>query len=649
MTLRSLAIKTVWRSRGRYLAYLGSAAFSVAIYFLYATLSYHPDLRGGYPGAEYVAVATQAAAVVIAVFTFLFLLYSGAAFARFRMKEFGLLTMLGLSRRQLVRMILWENLVVAAAALFLGLSVGLLFLKLFFMAVSALLRLPEELPLYAGLPVWTETTAVFGGFFLVVSLASLRGVLRQSVVDLIRARRKPKEMPAFSLGKAVAGLVLVVAGYAWASRPSPMAIIAGVVPVTAMVSAGTYLLLKEGSIALLYWLHRRDAFFYRPRPFLVVSQLIFKMQENYRVLTAVSLLIAVILAAMGTIYSLYVVLADDALTRAPQSIQIVLESERDEELVAALVREILTRHGAGGLAEERFHLVEAALGDQRVHVLPFSVYERLYRPQGRIQTIDGSSDAVLVYPFVGPQLESAPALYMSSGMTGEQTLRAGGWELSLHVAADRSGRLLNEPVGSYTLVVADEVYERLVDQPGVERVAVIVWTGPVWRGKAIEAALAAIRVELHSIFSAENRPFQGSHTSTLEHYQSLISAVGVALFIGLFVSLVFFAATCSLLYFRLFTEIDEDRRYMRQLHEAGVSLRELGKLSRLQNGLLFLVPFAVGLLHSTFAMKALSVLVNRNVIYGGWMVALGYLVIYAVYFAAADGVYRRAVNSRALL
>jgi len=43
----------------------------------------------------------------------------------------------------------------------------------------------------------------------------------------------------------------------------------------------------------------------------------------------------------------------------------------------------------------------------------------------------------------------------------------------------------------------------------------------------------------------------------------LISAVGVALFIGLFVSLVFFAATCSLLYFRLFTEIDEDRRYIR--------------------------------------------------------------------------------------
>lgn len=135
-------------------------------------------------------------------------------------------------------------------------------------------------------------------------------------------------------------------------------------------------------------------------------------------------------------------------------------------------------------------------------------------------------------------------------------------------------------------------------------------------------------------------------TTTLEHFQSLVAVVGVALFIGLFVSLVFFAATCSLLYFRLFTELDEDRRYLRRLHELGLSRREAGQLSRLQNAIIFLVPFGVGLVHSTFAMKALSTLMMKNVIYGGWLVALGYLAAYVLYFAAADSVYRRAVGSR---
>lgn len=640
VTLRRLAIQNVWRSRGRYLAYVGSAAFAVAIYFLYTTLAYHPTLKGGYFGANYVAIATQAAAIVIAAFTFLFLLYSSGAFARFRMKEFGLLTMLGLTRRQLAWLILWENLLVAASALVLGLGLGLLFLKLFFMAISAMLRLPEELPFYAGAPVWIQTIAVFGSFFLIVSLASLRGAFRQNVVELIRAQRKPKAVPAFSPMKALVGLVLVVAGYAWASRPNPMVIILGVVPVTAMVSLGTYLLLKEGSIALLRWLHRRDRLFYRPRPFLVISQLIFKMQDNYRVLSAVSLLIAVILSAMGTIYSLYVVIADDALTRAPQAIQIVLETGEDGEpagsnadQIAASVEEKLARHGVQGLRHERLSLIEATLRDRTVHVISDSHYRRLYRPQGKTQPLADGQSAILVYPFVVPS-EGAFSAQPSDGLTGEQAVVAGGERLTLQIVPDRSGRLFNEPVGSYVLAVADEIYERLAGRPDVERLSLLIWTGPVWRGKAMEAVIAELKAEAVVM------------TTTLEHFQSLIAVVGVALFIGLFVSLVFFAATCSLLYFRLFTELDEDRRYLRRLHELGLSRREAGQLSRLQNAIIFLVPFGVGLVHSTFAMKALSTLMMKNVIYGGWLVALGYLAAYVLYFAAADSVYRRAVGSR---
>ena len=348
------------------------------------------------------------------------------------MKEFGLLTMLGLTRRQLAWLILWENLLVAASALVLGLGLGLLFLKLFFMAISAMLRLPEELPFYAGAPVWIQTIAIFGSFFLIVSLASLRGAFRQNVVELIRAQRKPKAVPAFSPMKALVGLVLVVAGYAWASRPNPMVIILGVVPVTAMVSLGTYLLLKEGSIALLRWLHRRDRLFYRPRPFLVISQLIFKMQDNYRVLSAVSLLIAVILSAMGTIYSLYVVIADDALTRAPQAIQIVLETGEDGEpagtnadQIAASVEEKLARHGVQGLRHERLSLIEATLRDRTVHVISDSHYRRLYRPQGKTQPLADGQSAILVYPFVVPS-EGAFSLSPRTGLrASRRSWRAG--------------------------------------------------------------------------------------------------------------------------------------------------------------------------------------------------------------------------------
>jgi len=635
--MRRLAFKNVWQSRGRYLAYLGSAAFSVTIYFLYTALTYHPGLKGGFPGVEYVATATAAASIVIAVFTFLFLLYSGAAFARFRMKEFGLLTLLGFTRGQLVRMILWEHLIIAATALAIGLGAGLLFLKLFFMAISALLRLPEELPFYAGTPVWIQTLLVFGSFFGVVSLASLRGVLRRNVIELIRARRQPKGIPSYSRLKAAMGLILVVSGYAWASTPSPAAVIMGVIPVTAIVSVGTYLLIREGSVALLGWLRRRERLFYRPAPFLVVSQLIFKVQDNYRVLSAVSLLIAVILSAVGTIYSLFVVVADDVTNLMPQAIQLVLEPGDDG---ANKVRSMLQRHGVMGLAEVQTTLLVATLNGEKVHLVPHSMYRSLYRPHGEPVPLERDGQGILVYPFLGQAGKGAGNSPNTPGEGASQRLEVDGEELSIDVVSDTSGRLFNGQVGlTKALVLSDAVFARLdAAHPDVDRIELAVWTGSAWRGRAMEAALGEL---------GEVSAMRSALTSTIGAYHEMIRGFGLALFIGIFVSLVFFAATCSLLYFRLFTEIDDDRRYFGRLHEFGVDEAGARRLSWIQNAVIFLVPFAVGLVHSTFAMKALGTLVSRPVLTQGWLVALAYLVVYMLYFALSNGIYQRAVAARA--
>lgn len=645
MNLRRLAFKNVWQSRARYLAYLGSAAFSVAVYFLYTALTHHPQLRGGYSGAAYAASATNAAAVVIAVFTFLFLLYSSAAFVRFRMKEFGLLMLLGFTRGQLVRMILWENLIVAASALAVGLSAGLLFLKLFFMGISALLRLPEELSFYAGAPVWIQTVVVFGSFFAAVSLASLRGVLRRSVIELIRARHEPKAIPSSSRLKASLGALLITAGYAWASLPFPPAVIAGVVPVTAMVCLGTYLVLREGSAALLGWLRRRERLFYRPAPFLIISQLIFKVQDNYRVLSAVSLLIAVILTAVGTIYSVFVVVADDVPNLTPQPVQLVVRPGDEAAAgAAAKVREALDRHGVPGLKEVRVKLIEAAAGPEKVYLVPYSVYQALHRPQGRLAALEGERQGIIVYPFVMPDgavpEEAAASRAHPAGGSSVRLLEVDGETLEIEARFDGTGRLFNGAVGLKRVVVlADALYTRLAEaHPGASPMELVIWTGSAWRGRAMEAALKEL---------AEVPGLEQVLTATLREYYSAISSFGLILFIGIFVSLVFFAATCSLLYFRLFTEIDDDRRYFGRLYELGVDERGVRRLSQAQNAVVFFVPFAVGLVHSTFAMKALSALVSRSVLAEGWLVALAYLLVYALFFKVTSGIYQRAVGAPA--
>lgn len=630
MKLRRLAAKNVWQKRGRYAAYVGSAAFSVMIYFMYTSLALHPDVRSGYLGAGYVSEGMKAGAVVIAIFTVLFMLYSGAAFIRTRMKEFGLLSLLGLTRRQLVRVILWENVVVAVTALAAGLGLGVLFLKLFFMAISALLQLPEQLPVYLGWPAWRQTLLVFGGMFLLVSVLSLRGVLRSSIIELIRAARRPLEPPTFSKKKALLGVGLMVAGYAWASSPQPATIILGVVPVTAMVSIGTYFAMREASVALLQRLRRVSHVQTRPGPFLLVSQLTYKLQENYRVLSAAAILIAVIVSAMGTIFTLYVVAEEAVLASAPQALQLSLAAGESAAEHVAVVEETLARHGVAGWQRLEMELLRASVDKSAAAVMPYSLYSALHRPSQERLPLSADDEGVFVSRFT--TVLSSPA----DDEPVAQRVAVAGTEYTLRLRVDRAGRVLNDTED--VLVVSDSRFSRwLQDHADAPRRTVVAWSSVAWKPPGMAAVLADLRAH-----------FEGDDsvlvTSTYEAHRANIGQFGLALFVGFFVSLVFFAATCSLLYFRLFTEIDEDRRYYTRLRQLGLTLGELKGLSRTQAAVLFLVPFLVGLLHSTFAMKALGTLTMRSVLVYGWAIAAGYLVLYGAFFTVTFALYWQAMG-----
>ncbi len=636
MTLGQIAARNLWQNRGRYLAYLASSAFSVMIYFLYTALSFHPQLQGGYKGAAEAIIGMRAATIVIAVFVFLFLLYSNSAFVRSRMKEFGLLSLLGVSKGQLVQMIVAESMIIGAAALATGLLAGLLFLKLFFMAASVMLRLPSQIPFYAGLPVWTQTLAVFGSFFLIVSLLSLFSVLRRNIIQLVRAGRQPKETPAFSRWKALLGLILVVGGYIWAAIPHGVVVILGVIPVTTMVSFGTYYLMKEGSVAFLTWLHRREGYFHRPGPFLTVSQLVYKMQDNYRVLAAVTILVAVILTAVGTSVALYVVVAEDAHDTNPHAIQLVQTPDLDLNAEVARINAALRQHGVTGLTERKVAVLPAQLSGKAIDVglIPYSLYASVNRPNAQALTLSDAYDAILV------DTAAINERRTTLGEIKEDQLQVAGQTLPLRVKRDIAGRVMNPHTQHLTdiVVLPDQVYEKLLSAtPAGQAVNVALWDGETWNSKQVGSAITSLR---------EQYPKGGpvKFSTTQENYQASILIMGMLVFIGLFVSLVFFAACCSLLYFRLFTEIDEDRKYITRLQQLGVSSGELKRVAMRQAAVIFFVPFIGGLIHSTFAMQGLGTIVSRTVLQIGWAVALGYLVLYAVLFRAINSFYWRSLR-----
>ena len=116
----------------RLFAYFLSSSFAVMTFFTYLVFIFHPDIVNSEMGAMTKAAMTVAAYITF-VFSFLFVLYSISAFLKVRMKEFGILTVLGAAGRQLNRLIFLENMIIGTAADMRG-SSGVVFSKLFLMA-----------------------------------------------------------------------------------------------------------------------------------------------------------------------------------------------------------------------------------------------------------------------------------------------------------------------------------------------------------------------------------------------------------------------------------------------------------------------------------------------------------------------------------
>ena len=109
--------------------------------------------------------------VVLLIFSVIFLFYTNSFLIRRRRREFGLYNVLGMSKRNLARILTWETLLTAAISIAGGLFFGVLLSKLIELAIvkmmdgTATLAFPFDLSALLG-------TA--GGFAVIYALLSAR-------------------------------------------------------------------------------------------------------------------------------------------------------------------------------------------------------------------------------------------------------------------------------------------------------------------------------------------------------------------------------------------------------------------------------------------------------------------------------------------
>jgi len=289
-----------------YAAYFLSSVFSIVVFFLYATLANHPDLHKKYIN-NIVIQGMQIAEGIIYVFAFFSILYSMGLFLRSRNKEFGMLTLLGISRRQLMSMVFLENMLLGIAALAVSIVMGLIGSKLFLLLGTAVIDIPD-LPFYIPMQALLITCGSFLVLFLLISAGTTLFIGRNTVNALLKGTEHIKKEPRSSVVLSVFATLCLIAAYVLALWfPSAVRTISGgygaliLIAVIVLTAIGTYFLFSQLSIFVIRALKKKRTFFWHGTHMLWLSDLAYSMKANARLLFAVSMILAVSFTATGTL------------------------------------------------------------------------------------------------------------------------------------------------------------------------------------------------------------------------------------------------------------------------------------------------------------------------------------------------------------
>lgn len=644
MKLSNIAMKNVKGNLYRYIMYCLSNAFAVTAFFIFANFVFHPavDVRtaDGHPvvrmGAANGMIISQ---VIIVIFSILFVGYSTSIFLKSRGKEFGLLSLYGMTRRQIKKYVLIENTIISLLSIGTGILTGIVFSKLFFMIMESFLGL--ELPLNISLKALGLTIIIFFILFEVISIIMIFQIRNKEIVEQLKSSKIPKTIPKFSKPKAALGIVFLFIGYTTAWLVQGIGVPLAMIPVTLIVIIGTYFLFTQFSIAVANRILRNESILYKKTNLVAYSQMIFKLQDTAKVLFLASILGAITFTATGTIFSFYTESNRFTGLNTIHDMAIIQRGETLDDEIIDDIEEILKKE------DTKINIVHKIKGAVLSNVTTEGTGKEQF-------VVISNTDYNKVVEFIGGkpiQIKENEIVYnfphntektMLSDKISEEDRRTNWDKIVLSINGEAMEFKLDKEVhgsimalpnlGYYdALILNDRDFEYAIKN--TKKKDLLLFHGfklENWRG----SYKASIKID-----KILGDRYERSFYSKVIPYKEVKRLYGLILFIGFFIAFLFFIASGSIIYFKLFNEIKQDGIEYGILNKIGTTEKEINRIITKQIGIIFFLPFIVSTFHSFFALKSLSNLLEGSLFKNGLIVMLGYLVFQIIYFIAIRRIY----------
>lgn len=650
-TYYRLAVTGIAKNFRLYVPYLLTCSGMVMICYILEFLSKSSHvavLHGGDTLQTMFTFGTQ----VFGIFVLIFLFYTNSFLIRSRKREFGLYNVLGMGKKNLARVLIWENVLIAGASMLIGLFCGILFSKLAELWIARVASGEAVMDFAIEPDAVKNTILLFLGAFVLILLQALIQIARAKPVELLKSEAVGEKPPKANWFLAVLGIVLLGGAYYVAvSIEDPISAVMWFFLAVAVVIAATYLLFIAGSVALCRLLQKNKSYYYRVNHFVSVSSMAYRMKRNGAGLASICILSTMVLVMISAVTCLYVGSEDALMKRYPTDLAVKLRAvsgtDTKEKEVEGVIQDALKQCKAEtenaldyhyisveGIRSENKFVLDAANMDvvgrvsdiRAIYFVPLEDYNRI---EGKQETL--GKNEVLVYSpheafeYDTIQIQGCQEWSVKAQAPEFQYIENGvGYTVKLLFIflpdmsmADGAYEL--QPLGrqhyyGFDVSLDDEGQRALAEQ---------------------------IQEGLKELQESEQEFPNVSVESRAADRDRFHSVNGGLFVIGIMLGGVFLAAMILLMYYKQITEGYEDQAKFEIMQKVGMTEKEIRASIRSQMFTVFFVPLLLAGLHTACAFPMVQKLLvllgamNKNLLIIVTSVcflvfALFYMVVYLV-------------------
>ena len=602
------ALNNLVKNKRFILPYILSTIFTIASFYILTSLSLGKNLDKLPQGISATKQVLGFGVIVIAIFSAIFLFYTYSFLIKRRVREFGLYSVLGMTKKQIARILILETIFIAVITLVFGLAFGLLFDKLMLLVLLKLFTAGVSFGFVITPIAVFLTILLFGGIFFLLLIYTVVKISRLKIVALLKEENNGEREPKARLILALLGLGLTGYGYYLAQTiQNPIKAITMFFIAVLAVIFGTYLIFMAVSITVLKLMKNNKTFYYKPKNFISVSGLLYRMKRNAVGLANICILSTMVLVTMGTTSALYAGSEEAYNTRFPRDI--IVNGYRSTE---------------GKLTEIEKN-VKKATQDAGVEAKDLVSYNML-NVVGRLNGTEisyetgnvGSLDKLRTVVVIELKDYNKVSKEQKTLNTGETLLfidKKGKYEaneitvqgVNLKIKEKLTdfpgalGTAAANAFDTYYVVVKDNTDVKKIESALKKKLNMSDEEGEVYNYVGFNISDKTKEAKVIENFKQLEKEGNINIEGKAENETNFKGFYASFLFIGVFISMIFVVSQVVIMYYKQISEGYEDKGKFGIMRKVGLTDRQIKQSIRSQVLMIFFAPLAVATLHTVVA------------------------------------------------